>query len=88
MKGKRVASRCDRCRRVTDTIPCPHCTVDALVHAVATRDNYARAGDILAEMLGHSLAALAAGESFGEERLEAARRGILTWHQLRQIAGP
>jgi hypothetical protein len=49
-----------------------------------------RAGDILAEMLGYTIAAvedvLTGGDGLTPEQFEGARQGILAWRRLRKLA--
>ena len=55
----------------------------ALAQAIAEAEQFAKAGDILAEMLGYTVAAVEAGDTFTDEQIEGAREAILIWHRMR-----
>lgn len=79
--------RCKHCNRASTSPSCPQCLAWALSAVATSRNNYAEAGDVLADLLGNTIALLAA-VGFGDDQLEAARQCVLAWHQLRQLAGP
>lgn len=47
---------------------------------------YAQAADILAEMLGYTVAAVDAGREFTPLQTQSARDAIIIWHQMRHKA--
>lgn len=55
----------------------------ALAQAIAEAEQFAKAGDIIAEMLGYTVAAVEAGEGFTDEQMAGAREAILIWRRMR-----
>ena len=53
--------------------------------ALERAEEFGKAGDMLAEILGHAVATIEASGDYNETQFAAARRSIAIWHRMRAI---